>query len=119
MSLTQENENFKIGGAGQTTVTVTTGKNGDSVTAGTGLLLRTVTAGTTFFLTHFSISMNTTNNFELRDNNIGGTLKAAGQSTANRSLIYHFNPPIQFSTNIFLDVANNDTNRWMLNGFEE
>lgn len=106
----------------QTIVTDSTDKNGVSLTAGTGLNLRTVTAGKKFYLTSFSFDDGTagTTLFILTDGGVSGTKKFIGGAPANTPQQYTFPTPIQFSTNVFIDMtATSTTLRWSYNGYEE
>lgn len=105
-------------------VTVAGGKNGTSITAGTGLLLYTVTAGKTFYVSAITLSTAAAGGaqgIELRDGTtIAGGLKysayIAGNSTINTGMP---NVPVAFTTGIFADVTATGAYFWDIVGWEE
>lgn len=104
----------------QTIIAKSSSKDGTSVTAGTGILLHTVTTGKKFYLTGLSLGASIDNGFELNDGGVAGTLVYAAVRVANSGVEQNFTTPIEFSTDVFLDVSvTNASVRWALSGWEE
>ena len=106
----------------QTIVTKSNGKSGTSVTAGTGITPTTVTGGKKFYMTSFAIYCQggAYQSYEVRDGGSGGTLKIVGSVSAanNNTQIYTFPTPIEFSTDVWIDVGSTQTIEYCYNGFE-
>lgn len=109
-------------GSGQTAVFAATAKTGQAVVAGTGINLRTVTGGKTFYLTSFTISAFVAGEIRwvLVDNGAGGTVKAQFSTiTAGTAYTHVFPVPLQFTTNCYIDCHSNSTAGWTMTGFEQ
>lgn len=110
---------FSIPSSSQTIISDANGVGGTAITALTGANLYTVTTGKTFYMTQLSVGgVNAA--FEIRDNNIGGTLKITGVSPAIASGSWNNSFPtyVSFGTNVFIDVGTTGTYYISFQGFE-
>ena len=114
---------FPKAGTGQTIKVLANGKAGTNVTAGTGITAGAVTAGKIFYVSSIAISTNTDGEgIEIRDNAIGGILKAAFKlyaGAATSTISATFPTPLSFATDVFIDVSITGYVFYTISGWEE
>lgn len=113
---------FPKGSDTQTIVVISNGIGGTTVTAGTGVTLRTVTTGKIFYVKSLTISNSTTgNNVELRDGGSGGTIKGIGRvdTTQGQSWMQTPDGSMSFATSVWLNTGDTMAIQWCITGWEE
>jgi len=106
----------------QAIVTAANDKAGTSITAGTGAAMLTVSANKTFFMTSLIVGTDAASfNAVVTDNGVAGTDKIAFRlgGTNAISVAMTFPTPIQFSTDVFIDVSVTNNIFFCVNGWEE
>lgn len=103
----------------QTIVSKGNTKTWTAVTAGAGTLLYTVTAGKTFYLTSFTISGSTAQQFEVRDSTtLAGTIRIGGLAPASTPGSFVFPIPMAFTSGLFYDCGANHSIGYTICGYE-
>jgi hypothetical protein len=115
---------FPTPATGQVIVSKSSGKSGQAITAGTGILIYTVTGGKTLYVTSMSWGQANDANarrVEYRDGTtIAGTIRGSAVQGANASCVQTFPTPVPFTSGIFLDIdATCNSLNWSFNGWEQ
>lgn len=97
----------------------TSTKAGESITAGTGITPLSVTATKKLYIGSFQVSGAAAFQYIIKDGGSGGTVKAVGTVGASVFAGMVFNPPLEFSTDVWIDTSLTQTHWVALQGWEE